>query len=139
MYAGISIPNSPAVRSSWRRKKSVIHSRNTFFSRFSDRSPIFLFITSSVLHVRRNLNPQQSRRPLQLAAEEIRHPQQKHFLLAVFRSESYLSLHNFLRPTCTPESQSPTVPPSAPVGGGRNPSSTAETLSSRGFLRGDRK
>src|ERR1035441_2936882 len=84
MYAGISIPNSPAVRSSWRRKKSVIHSRNTFFSRFSDRSPIFLFITSSVLHVRRNLNPQQSRRPLQLAAEEIRHPQQKHFLLAVF-------------------------------------------------------
>ena len=35
MYSGIWIPSTPAVRSSWRRKKSVIHSRKTFFSRFS--------------------------------------------------------------------------------------------------------
>ena len=33
--SGISMPRMPAVRSSWRRKKSVIHSRKTFFSRFS--------------------------------------------------------------------------------------------------------
>ena len=35
MYSGIRMPRMPAVRSSCRRKKSVIHSRNTFFSRFS--------------------------------------------------------------------------------------------------------
>ena len=35
MYSGISMPSTPAVRSNCRRKKSVIHNRNTFFSRFS--------------------------------------------------------------------------------------------------------
>ena len=35
MYSGTGIPSIPAIRSSCRRKKSVIHRRNTFFSRFS--------------------------------------------------------------------------------------------------------
>ena len=35
MYSGIGMPSTPAVRSNCRRKKSVIHSRKTFFSRFS--------------------------------------------------------------------------------------------------------
>src|SRR5579862_6585356 len=35
IYVGIWMPRIFSVRSSWARKNSVIHRRNTFFSRFS--------------------------------------------------------------------------------------------------------
>jgi hypothetical protein len=78
----------------------------------------------SAIHIRRNRNPQNPRRPLLLLAEEIRHPQQEYLLPAIFLvndrvllievTKRLRQLKRVPRPRAPARPNSPHSPPPSP-------------------------